>query len=157
MEREGIDSVEEVPFSIEDGTISTESKVDLLIQTAIDVKKALNRRSMLFGLSIVTPLVVGAILLFNVYRTTQSSEKTAQRAFIQSIENNRTFLQYRRDFGQTRDCPVEYFKELLNVSRDRGDLTQVQPPCEPIDTAALDQQIAELDKRLTKERSKNFR
>ena len=125
-----------------------ESKVDALIVTAATVKSALNRRTAIVTAAIAFPLLVGALLLWMQVRGTNDNHAIAKQAYVQALVNNRDFLQYRKDFAQTRDCPVEYFRDLLNVSRERGDLTAVLPPCEQIDVGAIDAQIAEVDRKI---------
>lgn len=141
-------SVEGHPLSIENTGISIEDKVDTLIITAATVKSALNRRTAVVTAAIAFPLVIGAMLLWLQVRGTNDNHKIARQAYVQALVNNRDFLQYRKDFAQTRDCPVEYFRDLLNVSRERGDLTAVLPPCEKVDIAAIDAQIAEVEKKI---------
>lgn len=141
-------SVEGHPLSIENTGISIEDKVDTLIITAATVKSALNRRTAIVTAAIAFPLLVGAALLAAQVSGTRDNQAIAKRAYVQALVNNRDFLQYRKDFAQTRDCPVEYFRDLLNVSRERGDLTAVLPPCEKVDVAAIDAQIAEVEKKI---------
>jgi hypothetical protein len=125
-----------------------ESKVDALIITAATVKQALNRRTAIVTAAIAFPLVVGASLLWAQVQGTNDNHAIAKQAYVQALVNNRDFLQYRKDFAQTRDCPVEYFRDLLNVSRERGDLAAVLPPCERVDVSVIDAQIAEVDKKI---------
>lgn len=124
----------------------TENKVDELIETAAAVKAALDRRSFWIGLGIILPLIVGAILLWQVNDSAMAAERIARDAYIQSLRNNRQNLLYQRDFAQTRDCPVEYFRDLLEVSRARGDLTTVEPPCEPVNIDGLNEEIEAVDR-----------
>lgn len=141
-------SVEGSPLSIENTGFSIEDKVDALIITAATVKSALNRRTAIVTAAIAFPLIIGALLLFQQVRGTNNNQKIAEQAYVQALVNNRDFLQYRKDFAQTRDCPVEYFRDLLNVSRERGDLTAVLPPCEKADLAVIDAQIAEVERKI---------
>jgi hypothetical protein len=143
-----VDSVEKEHFSIENTGISNEEKLDSLIGIAANVRTALNKRTAIVTAAIAFPLLVGAILLFQQTVGTHESQRIAKQAYVQALVNNRDFLQYRKDFAQTRDCPVEYFRDLLNVSRDRGDLTAVLPPCEPADLGVIDAQIAAVEKKI---------
>lgn len=141
-------SVEGEPLSIEHTGFSIEDKVDALIFTAATVKSALNRRTAIVTAAIAFPLMVGAGLLAAQVNGTRYNQRIAKQAYVQALVNNRDILQYRKDFAQTRDCPVEYFRDLLNVSRERGDLTAVLPPCEKVDVAAIDAQIAEVERKI---------
>lgn len=141
-------SVEGHPLSIENTGFSIEDKVDTLIYTAATVKSALNRRTAIVTAAIAVPLVVAALLLWQQVHGTRDNQRIAKQAYVQALVNNRDFLQYRKDFAQTRDCPVEYFRDLLNTSRERGDLTAVLPPCEKVDITAIDAQIAEVERKI---------
>lgn len=141
-------SVEGSPLSIEKTGFSIEEKVDALIVTAATVKQALNRRTAIITAAIAFPLLVGAGLLWAQVRGTHSNQVIAKQAYVQALVNNRDFLQYRKDFAQTRDCPVEYFRDLLTVSRERGDLTAVLPPCEKADLSAIDAQIEAVNRKI---------
>lgn len=132
-----------------------ESKVDTLIVIAATVKQALNRRTAIVTAAIAFPLIVGAALLFmqvmgtrDNNRLVRNNQSIANQAYIQALVNNRDFLQYRKDFAQTRDCPVEYFRELVIATRTGEDITAVLPPCETIDTSAIDAQIAEVNRKI---------
>lgn len=151
--------VKGTPLSIEQTGFSIEEKVDALIQTAIDVKRALNRRTAIVVVAIAVPLVVGAVLLgISVAATTttnrvaNANQVIAERAYRQALVNNRDFLQYRKDFAQTRDCPVEYFRDLVTATREDRDLLSVQPPCEQEDIAVIDAKIAEVEKLIAEAR-----
>lgn len=150
--RKPMQSVEGKPLSIESTGFSIDEKVDALIQTAVDVRHALNRRTAIIIIAIIIPLITGAVLLglsvaatATTKRVADTNQRIAKQAYVQALVNNRDFLQYRKDFAQTRDCPVEYFRDLLTVSRERGDLTTVVPPCDTIDTTEIDAKIARVD------------
>lgn len=148
MEAEGSDSVESAAFFTEETAVASSEKLDRLVEIAGEVKTALSRRSMLIMAAIVVPLVVGAVLLWGVYSDTRYSRKVAQLAYVQALINNRDSLQSRRDFAQTRDCPVEYFRELLRVNRERGNLDAIEPPCEKIDVSDIDAKIADVERTI---------
>lgn len=143
-----VTAVETNPFVIEASGVSIEEKVDHLIGTAAAVKIALDRRTFVVVIAIIVPLVVGAFLIWRQNTITDESRKVAKLAYVQSLVNNRDFLQYRHDFAQTRDCPVNYFRALLEVSRDRGDLSAVIPPCSPVNLPDIDARIAEVEKKI---------
>ncbi len=144
----GEDSVESHPFNIETSGVSIEEKVDGLIRTAVSVKKALNRRTVLIVWAVVIPLVVGVVMVWRQNNITNESRRVANLAYVQSLINSRDFLQYRRDFAQTRDCPIDYFKALLDASRAREDLAIVTPPCKPVDLPEIDAQIAAVEEKI---------
>ena len=148
----GDQSVEASSFSTEDTGIDSNTKIDQLIATAAEVKAALNRRSIIIAFAIAIPvtlaLTIGAFLLWRINEGTQANQEIAENAYRQAITNNRDVLQYRRDFAQTRDCPVVYLKDLLRVSSERGDLNSVQPPCLPEDIAEIDRKISEVEARI---------
>lgn len=148
-------SVEGEPLSIESTGFSIEEKVDALIQTAVDVKRALNRRTAIVIVAIVLPLITGAVLLglsvsatSTTKRVANSNQRIAKQAYVQALVNNRDFLQYRKDFAQTRDCPVEYFRDLVTAVREDRDLLTVDPPCEALDVAVIDAKIAEVNRQI---------
>lgn len=141
-------AVESHPFNIEASGVSIEEKVDGLIHTAVSVKAALDRRTMLIVWAVIIPLVVGVVMVWRQNIITTDSRKVANLAYVQSLINSRDFLQYRRDFAQTRDCPINYFKALLDASRSNGDLTVIAPPCEPVDLPEIDAKIAALEEKI---------
>lgn len=135
-------------------TEDAEHKLNDLIRIAGEVRSALVRRSIWIALGLVAPLVIGAALMWQINNSARNAENIAREAYLQSLRNNRQNLQYQRDFAQTRDCPVEYFRELLIVSRERGDLTAVQPPCEAPEMVDYDKQIAEVNQIITAEEAR---
>ena len=144
-------TVENTPFSVEDTGISSEGKLDQLIATALEVKHALVIRDTLLGLgaAVVAAVIVwGGINTHETQTIAKRADTTAQRAYRQSLVNNRDVLQYRRDFAMTRDCPIIYLKDLLAAASAHANINDVQPPCQPEDIAAIDAKIADVDARI---------
>lgn len=131
---------------------SLEEKIDKIVTTAMSVKAALDKKTRtLIEVTVVViaaALVSVAFLLWRQNVVVSNNQAVAEQAYLQALVNNRDFLQYRRDFGQTRDCPIEYFRDLLTVLSNRGDLSAVVPPCSPIDINDIDAKIADLDRRI---------
>lgn len=150
MNKEG--NIENVVDSVESAPTITESKIDELIQTAANVKIALDSRTFWVWLGIVLPMIVGAILLWQINDSAMNAERIAKRGYLQALDNNRQALVHQIHFAQTRDCPVEYFRDLLAVSRDRGDLSSVEPPCRPADIPTIEAQIAKIDRMIEESR-----
>ncbi len=96
------------------------------------------------ALGLIFNLVVAAGVAGLAARSAASS-RAAER---QSLVNSRDLLIYRRDFALSRDCPVEYFRQLLVALQVRADLTAVVPPCEPEDLDAIDEQLAEVEAQI---------
>ena len=145
-------SVETSPHTLESAGVSIEEKVDRIIETAVTVKTALDKKTRtvveMSVIVIAISLFIGMFLLWRQNVSTDKSQAIAKDAYIQALVNSRDFLQYRRDFAETRDCPVEYFRALLEASRDRRDLSVVAPPCTPIDLPEIDAKIAEVDRKI---------
>lgn len=89
-----------------------------------------------------------AIVVIEGRNETARSAELASAGVRQALENNRDVLRYRRDFAETRDCPITYFRELVAVSRVQGDILAVQPPCDAEDIGAIDAQLAAVERRL---------
>lgn len=136
--------------------VSVEGKVDQLLQTADDVRHALNRRTVAVVVAIFFPLVVGAVLLWTQNSATRNNQAIAQRAYVQALHNNLDNLIAREQFALTRDCPVFYLRDLLAASIERRDFREVQPACEPIDTAGIRAQIAEVERLIAREERKSL-
>ena len=145
-------TVEVTPHSVEDTGEASGDKLDTLIAIAAQVKHELNRRTVailaLVGIPIFVALAIGGFLLFKLNQSTDNNQKIAEQAYNQALVNNRDVLSYRRDFAETRDCAVLYLRELLEVSRLRGDLYAVQPPCEKADIEAIDRQLAAVEAKI---------
>ncbi len=148
-DEEGVDSKEQYPHSTENVGISSETKIDELIAIANKVQVALdNRRIAVFTTALaigVASLISGAVFMWVIYSGTEGNQQIAERAYRQALQNNKDGLVARRIFAETRDCPVAYFRELVTTSRAGGDITKVDPPCPPIDVAAIDELIAKVD------------
>lgn len=150
----GIDSVEKTAFSIEGTGISNEEKLDRLINIAANVRYALNRRTAIITVAIAVPLIVGALLLYHSVVGTRENKVIARLAYVQALENSRDNIKARIESIKTRDCPVVYFRELVETSRSGGDITAVNPPCELGDVNALERQLTDVEGKLAEERVK---
>lgn len=142
------DSLEAAPFSTEDKVIVTDTKVDQLIDIAAEVKRALTQRSIYIALAIIIPLMVGTILMFQVRTNTVENQRLVRSSYMQNLESERDFLEFKKVFAETRDCPVKYFQDLLRARQDNVDITTIDPPCKPIDIEAIDQAINRLDREI---------
>lgn len=71
-----VTAVESHPFNIEASGVSIEDKVDGLIRTAVSVKAALDRRTVLIVLAVIVPLAVGVIMVWRQNIVTNESRKS---------------------------------------------------------------------------------
>lgn len=126
-------------------------RLDDLIKIAIRLQEIFIRRFWLVAGAIgigMLALVIGAAMLFRQNSLVAENQKVAEQAYIQALMNNRDSLYARIHFSETRDCPIVYFRELLIIAQQRGDLTTVEPPCETDDVEAITRQINEVQARI---------